>query len=160
MNWAEGNKNASATALYGLALASGWTQQIIAAATGNSFSSIQALFASAGIPNFELGGDHMGGLRLVGERGPELEVTGPSRIFNASQTAAMLNGGNNQALIDEVRELRKEFAKSSADGTPIQITVVSQDGKKLTEQVIRTIRERSRNREVVIYADGVSGASR
>ena len=160
MNWADGNKNASATASYALSLASGWTQQMIAAATGNSFPSIQALFASAGIPNFETGGDHTGGLRLVGERGPELEVTGPSRIFNASQTAAMLNGGNNQALIDEVRELRKEVAKGSQDGAPIHITVVSQDGKKLAEQVIRTIKERSRNREVVIYADGVSGATR
>jgi hypothetical protein len=27
---------------------------------------------------------------LVGEAGPELEVTGPSRIFNASQTADIL----------------------------------------------------------------------
>lgn len=47
----------------------------------------------ASIPGFASGGDHAGGLRLVGERGPELEVTGPSRIFNASQTNAMLGGG-------------------------------------------------------------------
>ncbi|MEA3641305.1 MAG: DUF4214 domain-containing protein [Lamprobacter sp.] len=32
--------------------------------------------------NYAEGGIHPGGLRLVGERGPELEVTGPSRIMS------------------------------------------------------------------------------
>ncbi len=50
---------------------------------------------------------HAGGLRLVGENGPELEVTGPSRIYNASQTAAMLGGGGDAAA--EVRGLRADF---------------------------------------------------
>lgn len=58
----------------------------------------------AGIPGFASGGLHSGGLRLVGENGPELEVTGPSRIYNASQTAAMLGGGGDAAA--EVRALR------------------------------------------------------
>lgn len=43
-----------------------------------------------GIPGFAGGGDHRGGLRIVGERGPELELTGPSRIFSADKTAKML----------------------------------------------------------------------
>jgi hypothetical protein len=42
-----------------------------------------------GIPGFAAGGDHAGGWRLVGEDGPELEATGPARIFNASQTSAL-----------------------------------------------------------------------
>lgn len=47
------------------------------------------------IPAFAEGGYHSGGLRLVGERGPELEVTGPARIFNAQDTARLLgNLGN------------------------------------------------------------------
>lgn len=46
-----------------------------------------------GFPGFAAGGDHLGGLRLVGENGPELEATGPSRIFNAAQTAQILRGG-------------------------------------------------------------------
>jgi hypothetical protein len=33
-----------------------------------------------GIPAFAAGGMHRGGLRIVGERGPELEYTGPSRL--------------------------------------------------------------------------------
>lgn len=42
------------------------------------------------MPKFADGGDHRGGLRLVGERGPELEATGPARYYNAAQTAQML----------------------------------------------------------------------
>lgn len=43
-----------------------------------------------GIPGFASGGDHLGGLRIVGERGPELEFTGPSRIMDAGLTRSIL----------------------------------------------------------------------
>lgn len=46
-----------------------------------------------GIPGFASGGDHGGGLRIVGENGPELEATGAARIFNADQTRQILKGG-------------------------------------------------------------------
>ena len=42
-------------------------------------------------PRFADGGHHTGGLRLVGERGPELEATGRARIWTAEQTRKMLN---------------------------------------------------------------------
>lgn len=61
------------------------------------------------IPGFASGGNFGGGLRLVGERGPELEVTGPSRIYSANQTAAMLSGGQGESTATEVRELRAEL---------------------------------------------------
>jgi len=73
-------------------------------------------------PGFAAGGDHLGGLRLVGENGPELEATGPSRIFNAGQTKSML-GTANAELIAEIRGLRAEVrelkaaAASTADNT-------------------------------------------
>jgi hypothetical protein len=60
------------------------------------------------IPAFATGGDHIGGLRLVGERGPELEATGPARIFNAAQTRSILAGGGNGELVAEIRELKEE----------------------------------------------------
>lgn len=44
------------------------------------------------IPGFATGGDHKGGYRIVGEKGPELEATGPARYFNANQTQQMLSG--------------------------------------------------------------------
>ncbi|MEN7549321.1 phage tail tape measure protein [Rapidithrix thailandica] len=65
----------------------------IAAAAG---AAATALFEKA-IPAFAGGGDHLGGLRLVGENGPELEVTGPSRIYNARKTQDILsNMGGSQ----------------------------------------------------------------
>jgi hypothetical protein len=60
-----------------------------------------------GIPGFASGGLFGGGMRIVGEKGPELEVTGPSRIYNASQTAAMLGGAGST---EELRALRSEVA--------------------------------------------------
>ncbi|PWE32782.1 phage tail tape-measure protein [Maritimibacter sp. 55A14] len=45
------------------------------------------------IPGFATGGDFPGGLRIVGERGPELEATGPARIFSAAQTRELLARG-------------------------------------------------------------------
>lgn len=53
------------------------------------------------------GGMHEGGLRIVGEKGPELEATGPSRIYSNKQTKDLLG---NQELIKEIQELRKEVA--------------------------------------------------
>ena len=62
---------------------------VIAAITGNT------------IPAFAAGGYHRGGVRLVGENGPELEVTGPSRIFNAGQTSSIMgNTARLEALVE------------------------------------------------------------
>ncbi|RVV99696.1 hypothetical protein EKE94_03165 [Mesobaculum littorinae] len=66
-----------------------------------------------GIPAYATGGLHPGGLRLVGERGPELEVTGPSRIHSAAETARMLGGGNAE-LLAEVRALRRQVRDLAA----------------------------------------------
>ncbi|HEX8615671.1 MAG TPA: tape measure protein [Telluria sp.] len=59
-----------------------------------------------GVPGYATGGDFGGGLRLVGENGPEIEATGPSRIFNADQTRSLMNGGDSADLAAEIRELR------------------------------------------------------
>lgn len=56
---------------------------------GSIFDSI------GGFLGFASGGDHKGGLRIVGERGAELEATGRSRIFNAAQTKDILSGAAN-----------------------------------------------------------------
>jgi hypothetical protein len=50
--------------------------------------------------SFATGGLHSGGLRLVGEQGPELEATGPSRIWNFDQTRDMLRGSNDNAGLE------------------------------------------------------------
>ena len=91
---------------------------------GETAASLEATVAMATkygvkIPGFAAGGDFGGGLRLVGENGPELEVTGPSRIYNAAQTSAMLSGGDNSELLAEIRALRivlQQFAEDSSVG--------------------------------------------
>lgn len=60
----------------------------------NRFRSWLANSIGSVVPAFASGGIHAGGIRLVGENGPELEVTGPSRIFSAGETAGMLGGNN------------------------------------------------------------------
>lgn len=70
--------------------------------------AIVAVLQGEAIPAFAAGGLHAGGLRLVGERGPELEVTGPARYWSAGQTAALMGGGSNDAVARELRELREE----------------------------------------------------
>ena len=55
---------------------------------------------------FANGGIHSGGLRIVGENGPELEATGPSRIYNANQLNGMMGGAG---TAEEVKGLREEL---------------------------------------------------
>jgi transcription initiation factor TFIIIB Brf1 subunit/transcription initiation factor TFIIB len=57
---------------------------------------------------FADGGMHEGGLRMVGERGPELEVTGPSRIYSNNDTRKMMG---TDEMIDEIRSLREEVGE-------------------------------------------------
>lgn len=65
-----------------------------------------ALRQALGIPGFASGGAHSGGWRMVGENGPELEYTPPSRIYSNSQSKDMLN---NAEVVAELRELRAEL---------------------------------------------------
>ncbi len=88
------------------------------AAAGVSYDAIAQSFKESSeykgkIPGYAAGGDHAGGWRIVGENGPELEATGPARIFNASQTRDLMARlaaptDNSVALAAEVRQLRKE----------------------------------------------------
>lgn len=72
--------------------------------TAASKQAAREFLRNQGIPGFASGGYHTGGLRIVGERGPELEATGPARIYNAQQTAEMIGGGQ---AARETAELRK-----------------------------------------------------
>ncbi len=52
-----------------------------------------------GIPSFAQGGRHRGGLRIVGENGPELEATGPSMIYPNDALRGMARGGGGTQVI-------------------------------------------------------------
>lgn len=66
-------------------------------------NGIQVDSRGIAIPHFAGGGDHTGGLRLVGERGPELEFTGPSRIMN---NAASRNFFDATGIINAIAQLQ------------------------------------------------------
>jgi hypothetical protein len=114
-----------------------------AAAKGASLDEIRAAIMRSdeykshqkllGIPGFAGGGDFGGGWRIVGENGPELESTGPARIFNASQTSSLLSrlstpSGNSEALAAAVNRLNATAERQNA--------IIDEQGKTI-EQVRR-----------------------
>jgi hypothetical protein len=58
-------------------------------------------------PGFADGGMHSGGLRIVGERGPELEATGSSKIMSNSELMSSLGG--NQKLASEMQAMHSDM---------------------------------------------------
>lgn len=92
--------------------------------TRDGLRAVIAVLRGQAVPAFAEGGSFAGGLRLVGERGPELEVTGAARYYSAEQTARMLAGVQAPVvtqvmrggavdltpLLDEMQRLRREVA--------------------------------------------------
>ena len=90
--------------------------------TRDGLRAVIAVLRGQAVPAFAEGGLHAGGLRLVGERGRELEVTGAARYYSAEQTARLLAGAQPpvvaqlvqspgvdlRPLVDEVQQLRRE----------------------------------------------------
>ena len=124
----------------------------IAAAAAAEAARLAAILAASQVPvprpqpherpdnrGFASGGDHRGGLRIVGENGPELEATGPSRIFNASQTERMLKGGGSAggfgAVVSELRELRREVSTLRDQQRQLDTQILAEERKsrKITE---------------------------
>ncbi|CAN7521295.1 phage tail tape measure protein [Acidovorax sp. LjRoot74] len=88
----------------------------VAAAYGITVAQLEENLRAGGatnIPKFAGGGDHFGGLRIVGENGWEVEATGPSRIWNQHQLGEALGGGGGE-LLEEIRLLRDEVAQLRA----------------------------------------------
>lgn len=75
-----------------------------------SLDETRRLAALRGAPGFADGGSFAGGLRIVGERGPEAEVTGPARIYTFEQLMrAAASGGSNADLQAELQAVRAEL---------------------------------------------------
>lgn len=80
----------------------------------------QAVIDLGGIPQFARGGRHFGGVRIVGENGPELEFTGPSQIYSARQTRDMLSGAaGDPAHAEDLRRLLLEVVKNTKRASDI-----------------------------------------
>ena len=98
--------------------------------TRDGLRAVVAALTGQPVPAFALGGSHAGGLRLVGENGPELEVTGPARIYSAAQTARLLSGaGDNSELVRELQALRSEVSALRREQATLQTQTVVNTGK-------------------------------
>ena len=76
--------------------------------------------ARGGIAGFAAGGMHSGGARIVGENGPELEVTGPSRIYNKQDTSNMFRDPD---LASAVEGLRNEVSGMRSEQLQLQVEI-------------------------------------
>lgn len=109
------------SALESLSAATVSAEQVIANAINASSSAqldglraIVAALKGEPIPAFASGGSHYGGLRIVGERGWELEATGPSRIWNQSQLATALSGNGNPDRAERLSQQQIEESRIQA----------------------------------------------
>lgn len=83
------------------------------------------------VPRFAAGGYHSGGWAMVGEQGPELVNMPAARVFNATDTRAML-GGTDPAVLEELRAVRAELAGIRASSN----NIATSSGK--TAEVLKT----------------------
>jgi tape measure domain-containing protein len=70
---------------------------------GNGLSAIP-------IPQYAKGGYAQAGLALVGEQGPEIvRFERPAQVMTADETRDALRGGNNEAIVQAIAELKAEM---------------------------------------------------
>lgn len=96
---------------------------------------------------FAMGGLHAGGLRLVGERGPELESTGPSRIWSFDQTRDMLAGNDNGdvcAAIERLGERLERIERATVGVGQAQVEATRSGFSNLD----RTVRDRGKTQRL------------
>lgn len=109
----------------------GVSQVDLATATGFDPEQIKAMFDAQGIPAFAGGGTSAPGLFVAGEHGKEIVATGSARIWNAGQTASMLNdSSSNDAMVAELQALREEVVNLRAE-TRAVVTNTSTTAKVL-----------------------------
>lgn len=120
---------------------------------GTSWSDIgNALKGSAEaktrIPGFAAGGDFAGGWRIVGENGPELEATGPARIFNANQTGDLLRrltspSSNTDALAFAVDRLTATISQQQGmiERQQAALEQTQRNTKRVADTLVRVTRD-------------------
>lgn len=100
---------------------------LIVAAKYSTYADYAAAAAGAGLtptPRFAAGGMHSGGLRIVGENGPELEATGPSRIWNDSQIRGALAGGDSAGVASAIERLDANMRAQASATVRLQNAMV------------------------------------
>jgi hypothetical protein len=88
-----------------------------------------AVIQQGNIPGFAAGGMHSGGLRVVGENGPEIEATGPSRIYSNQQTKGLMSNSDSSDTVSELRMLRQEISEMKSEQRKIGVENVKYNKK-------------------------------
>ncbi len=116
--------------IYNAAKANGVSFAQYAAATGAKLEDLYAWADKKGLKRFASGGYHRGGLRIVGENGPELEFTGPSRIASNNDFSRLLR---NDDVLAELRTLVVEIrqVKKHSETTAARLNAVTRGGTTL-----------------------------
>ncbi|NQY61767.1 MAG: hypothetical protein HRT49_17330 [Cognatishimia sp.] len=98
-------------------------QRAIAELIGSASKSLSASLLNPAVargfkqvPQFASGGAHAGGWRVVGERGWELEHTGPTRVVSNSDARSMLDNREVVRAIEALREEMREFKEDNHNG--------------------------------------------
>jgi len=101
---------------------------------GTLFSGI---LSGLGIPGFAGGGRHDGGLRIVGENGPEVEYTGPSTIVPADLTRRILSGGvpANQTVAPII-QLQPTLINNSSTALKMEVQEVTDSKGQRQQQYV------------------------
>lgn len=97
------------------------------------------------VPMFASGGDFAGGARIVGERGPELEVTGPSRIFSNSQSRALMDTSRLEAKLERLEAtVRELLSRQLQQGGAVGSATIG-----LQQQLVDNTRDQAANVRLV-----------
>lgn len=132
--------------VFGNALAQGLSGAANGGGSGGFLSALLGGLAGAiGIPGFANGGDFWGGLRVVGENGPELEATGASRIWTASQTRDILTSRSVPSA-----------ANSNASVIQLQPVLVNNTSRQMAMEVEETTDARGQKQQRFIMSDLVA----
>lgn len=99
------------------------------ATSNRTIADLEAQRSLVSVPAFATGGFHRGGLRLVGERGPEIEATGPSRITSNNDLAKMLS---NDDVVEQLlllfKEMRENTKFNQRVANKLDAVTMSEDG--------------------------------
>lgn len=106
------------------------------AGAGNTLATTGGAGFSGG--TFATGGDHPGGLRMVGERGAEIEATGPARIWSAEQTRAFLQGGRGRVVINDNRAAGSPDLSISETGDGDVVVTIDERIRAATPRIVES----------------------
>lgn len=102
--------------------------------------------SGAALPHFATGGV-ASTPSVFGDDGPEAAIP----LKNGS-VPVHIDAAPMKAIVTELQALRAQVAAQSGD---LHLQVVTQDGKKLVDQTIKSITDKSRRGQIVVYASGV-----